>query len=259
MSTCVPQHVVCDWYTPDFTPGPTPCTLQSFDERRSRLGVVGVFFRSKNVGPRNNNIKVECVWITNNLDGSFQPIGTIVGTTDEMAVQSVWLKVFNGSVMVEEWFVAQNFVSEGVDPDPDVWISAIPSLKSRINSEPTSLIEMNITDVQQPWPVFDEEEPPAQILPLFLGTFPITSMSGATGGPADPNSHTPKLRTGPAQSIILIGNSEINNADGSMSILNATRYWNGACWLRFDPNAPDCADPNNPQGCDQDPSTKCPV
>jgi len=261
MGVCVPQHVVCGWYTPDFDASSDPCTLQSFDERRARLGAGGTFFRSKNAGPRNNNIKIESTWLTNTLDGNFQPIGTLVGTSDPLLFNSVRLKVYNGTELVEEWFATQSQTDPG-DPggEPPVdptWISGVPSLQSRINADTNSIIEMNIKDVQFPWPMFDENDD--EIVPTFMGMFPITRMSGATGGPTNPKTHRPKIRTGPAQSIILIANSEIGQANGSMRIVNKPVYWNGACWLAFDPLAPDCADPDNPRGCDQDPSSKCPV
>ena len=250
MGVCVPQHIVCDWFAPNFTAGSAPCTLQLFDERRSRLSAGNCFFRSKAVGPRSNNIRIESVWLTNTLDGSFQPIGPIVGTSDPDLMNSVWVKVFNGITLVENWYASQTY------SDPN-WSSGHISMAAQINGSSSSLITMNVTDVHLPWPQLDGMDDP--IVPEYLGNFPVRSTSGASGGPEDPNSYSPRIRTGPALSIILIRNSEINNADGTMRQINKTRYWNGACWLAYDPNAPDCADPDNPQGCDEDPATKCPV
>ena len=154
MSVCVPKHVVCGTYVPDFTPGNEPCTLQSFNETRAILGVVGVFFRSIDVGAQNNLIQLSCEW-----QKEVPPLsGTWVQTSVDDECERVEVIITDGTTT--ETYYADQYGSLSIIPPFDFeWTAnAVSSLETQINSA-SILVRMNITDTQQPWP---ETPPPAQ-------------------------------------------------------------------------------------------------
>lgn len=236
MSSCIPKHIYCGTYAPDFQPGNTPCTLQTFNETRSRLQAGNAFFRSIEVGTHTNNIQVSCEWQFNNA-------GVWTPTTDDSQVERVELIVTNGTD-TEIYHADQSGSINGTTLLFEWTTNAIPSLESQINSA-SNLITMDVTDVQQPWPM-----EPAPIEPIdHIDQFVLTNLTGGTGGPNDPDTHLPRIRTGPSLSMIHIIQSEINQADGTMEEVSETRYWNGFEWLGYDPETPDCVDIENPPTC----------
>jgi hypothetical protein len=241
MSVCVPKHIICETYIPDFTPGNTPCTLQVFNELKSRLLIHGIFFRSLEVGTHQNNITVAATWQYE------QTPGVWVETAIQEEVERVEVIVSDVTI-TETYHIPQ---SGEIDTGTQEWewdAGIISALNSAVNSS-SVLIEVNPTeDAQQPWP----EDPPPTEPTDHIEPFIATNLSGGDGGPNDPTTHSPTIRTGPAMSMVYIADSERHTSDGTTEIINETRYWNGDVWLAHDPNNPDCYDPDNlPPGlCD---------
>lgn len=238
MGICVPKHVVCNWYTPTFAAGTTPCLLQETNETRSRRVVGGTFFRSVDVGTYVNNIQVESIWQVD--DGGWRDYNTGAPNFDTLFdVVGVKLNITDGAVF-ESYTASQPY--SGGSP---AWLSsAIPSLRSQLSS--SVLVTMPANDVQEPWNTGLDDD--------HLAEFSLTNLSGGTGGPITAGG-LDSLRTGPAQTLIYIKKSEINNSNGTMDDIQITRYWNGTCWKTYDPLLPDCEDPNNPPDCS---GTGCP-
>lgn len=82
-----------------------------------------------------------------------------------------------------------------------------------------------------PW--FGSPLPVYEGSPIYYGS-PILVVINAG------SIYSSALRTGPMYSLIHINKSEKYNEVGSMSTVNETRYYNGACWKSFDPAADPC-------------------
>lgn len=232
MSVCVPKHIVCQTYIPDFVADATVCTLQVFSERKSRLEAGGTLFRSVEVGTPTNNISVSCEW---------QTIGGVqTSIPDDVAQVKV---IITDGVTIETYITPQSY------SDPNWVVNAIPNLRDQINTtNPSSLIRM---------PEFDTNEQfvePVDIVTLVdadhLAEFVATNLSGGNGSPEV--AGLSGLRTGPVFSLVLIDSSEINNEDGKFDNIDEPRYWGQVDgspvtldWLSFTPKG-DCLDPSDP-------------
>jgi len=218
MSFCVPKHIAClgdTAYTPNFINGPTPCTLLSVNETKSRLSI-DTLFRSRNVGYEVNNITIACQWL--NSIGGPASIGSPIVASD---VAQVKLTVTYGA------YTQDYLANQSYDSGTGTWSSAIPNLRSQINGDVNSVIDMPTSDNGL---VTDGD---------YLTSFSTTNMVGGTGAPLDPDAAG--IRTGPILALVYISSSEINTTDGTLAPLHETRYYNGQCWKLFDPTANNCA------------------
>lgn len=251
MAICVPKHVICNWYVPTFVAGTTPSLLQETDETRARLVAGGSFFRSVDVGPYTNNIQVTSTWEVN--DGGWRVYNPGAPDFDTLLdIGRVRLSLSTGVPAQDESYTATQTYTGG---SPAWTVNAIPSLRTQLSS--SNLVTMPVSDIQQPWNIGLDAD--------HLEEFD-SFLAGGTGGPTTPTGLA-GIRTGPAQSLIYIKNSEINSSDGSMNALQITRYWNGACWKAYDPLSPDCNDPADSIGspptgaplfCELGPESDCP-
>jgi len=232
MSVCVPRHIVCQTYIPDFVAGATLCTLQVFSERKSRLEAGGTLFRSVEVGTPTNNISISCEWQT--------ALGEQTSIPDDVTQVEV---VITDGTTIETYNTPQSYT------DPNWVVSAIPDLRNQINTtNPSSLIRM---------PEFDTDErfvEPVDIVDTVdadhLAEFTAPNLSGGNGAPDV--AGLVGLRTGPSFSLVLIDSSEINNDDGTFDNIDTPIYWGQVDgspvtldWLPFTPTG-DCLDPSDP-------------
>ena len=126
MSICIPKHIYCNWFKPNFTPSQTPCTLISAAENRSRLGIGGTLFRSKEFGEQQNNISVQAKWMVPDGSGGLRYYDPLIDS--RVDVEQVELTVTNGYI-TEIYYADQKG-----NPSPP-WISnAIPQLRSDLSN-----------------------------------------------------------------------------------------------------------------------------
>lgn len=220
ISSCIPTHITCGFYEPDFEGGNEPCNLKIFSETRSRLEAGGTLFRSIAVGLSTNDIAIESI-----LEGDC----------------SMTINVYYNGTLEETFNAGQSCSSP--------WsVNAITTLRATINSGST-LIEMPTSDVNGiAWnSIADDSD--------HLSAFSLTLLTGGNGAPTNPNNYSggQKVRTGPIYSMIYIDTSEEGSANGSSVDVQLTKYFNGGCWKSFDPLVPDCG----PSGACP-PSPECP-
>jgi hypothetical protein len=197
---CLPKHYICSTFVPDFTPGPEKTVLQSFTESRGRLAKGNSFFRSIGVGTGENSTTVEAEWLEN-IGGSVY-VPTLFASNTARAR----ITISDGSA-IETFSANQTF---GVSS----WATdARASLASQVNAC-SAFIQMNITDVQQPWPV---------AVSNFQDKFETTNLAGAGGPPSTTPSST--IRTGPIHSFVLVTFSEANSPVGTLVEISEMREW----------------------------------
>lgn len=238
MSVCVPKHIICGSYIPDFEPGTTSCNIQSFTERRSRLTIGGSHFRSIYAGSLGDSVTVSCVW-QYSIGGSPE---TWVNTTDYTQVERVEVTISDG-ITTEVYHAYQSYTFTS----PQGWdVSAIPSLRSEINAN-SAIIYMPFED--RSWNASTDDAD-------FLNLFPATNLSGGAAAlPDSPLTHMPKIRTGPVYDIVHIRQSEIPNGaiadkgnDGSLHDIDELYFWDGNAWVSFNVETMECYDPNEITG-----------
>ena len=151
MGICVPKHIVCNWYTPNFTPSSESCTLKIDTENVARLEAGGTFFRSINGGTQTNNIQISCEWQV--LSGTPPEWISWSGSLSTPFDGRVEVIVTNGGSPIEVYHAAQT-VDLG-SPETIGTSSAISEIRSKISGSPISsqLITMPEIDTQQPWNV----------------------------------------------------------------------------------------------------------
>jgi len=234
-------------YRPKFTPGQDDCVIQSFIESRSRITLGGTFFRSAQIGSSRNAITIENIWLTNSLDTGGIPIGAENVTTNITSINSVKFIVTEGTT-VETYYEQQQqgtlFVIipppvEPVGTGPcDLWqaatttvgnpgVSAIPLLRIQINTN-SNIIEMPERGIDVNDGGMDD---------CYLEYFGPTNLSGADGGPDNPDTATTPIRTGPERSVIFISQTELDsgnnqpNNTGELSNITQKREWDGFSWI----------------------------
>jgi len=239
MSICVPRHIACGWYEPNFIAGNESCELQIFTESRSRLLEGGTFFRSIEIGQHTENIQIGCKW---QVATGGSPAWRYYGGGDTLAdVGQVELTITNGTT-TEIFFAAQQIVGSP-NGSPIIWVNAIPNLRAQLIGSPSGsqLVDMPEDDIQTimggsptTWKasLYDAD---------YIGEFLLSNLVGGSGGPTT-ETELDKIRTGSVMTMLYIDQSESDNPDGSLSDVKETRYWNGACWKYYDPIAiaPDC-------------------
>ena len=244
MSGCQPKSVVCGSYIPDFTPGGQSCKLKSYTLTRARLESGGTFFRTKNVNFTANKVSVSCTWLAQSGTYMGDPPDVDRSQWEETTIQGdvEWVEfiVSYDSSPVETYYEEQSY-SSGWLPTSH---GAITGLRTQINNNADSLIEMPTLDTPGGWISSSGDDD-------HIGYFSDTFLTGGGGNaPVAPSS---AIRTGPAYTMIYISASQRNVANGSTTTLNPGEIWywgvhepdNVLTWLKYDPSKPDCFDPNN--------------
>lgn len=213
-------------YKPKFVPGPAPCRIKSYTLKRGRLTIGGTFFRTKQLG--SHTPQIQCKWLTNDLDGSLQPIGTVNYTTDQLYVKSVELHIWgndkSGVAYDNTYYALQEYDPSLIPPENIEiigWTNAIPSLRSRVNST-DPLVSMPTTDIQANYDSINEE---------YISIFgPVLIVPGVSA-PTSPAAIA-SIRTGPNKTLINISQTETENLDdGSLHEVNSLYEWTGFDWI----------------------------
>jgi len=203
MTICIPKHIICSTFVPDFTPSATKCVLQTFDERKARLASGNSFFRSLDVGADEDDIIILSQW----LDASAAV--TVVASD----VATVRLTISKSGASTEIFSASQTFDASVV------WtLDARPALASQINLS-SSLISMNKCDIETS-SVLSGSSGGSN---AFQNFFASTNLAGGDGGPT--TIPTSSIRTGPAQALVLINLSELSNSIGNLVEILETREW----------------------------------
>lgn len=268
MGICVPKHIVCDWYTPNFTAGVISCELKIDTENVARLAAGGTFFRSIFAGTQANSIVVSSNWQVCAIGGC--GVGSpandwidYTGSGGSPMLDIVGVKLtITDSITVETYYAAQNGVLvTGGSPETTAFewqTSAIDSLRSQVTTS-SQLITMPTIDTQAPWNYGSPAPTDSDHLVEFN-----SNLAGGNG-PSSTVDYLDAIRTGPALTMVYISFSDAGVSDGTMTELGEIRYWNGACWKEYNPTSPDCEDPVNvgsPEGsprlfCELGPSSDC--
>lgn len=237
MTGCLPKHIICGTYIPDFTPGPIPCTLQDTIERRGRLVAGGTFFRSIGFSVSENSIQIKCEQVSYIYAGTGTILLPVVGDT---ITETLRITITKGAA-VEIFNATQISEYQSVEDPPtvftDMWVvttSAIPSFRSQINGTST-LITMPSIDGIQPW---DSGVDDADSMSVFA----VTNMTG--GSPVAPSS---AIRTGPIYSILhFTGTEDINGNPVTSTFIKYWGYGGTSIlgWYLFNPET-ECYDPAN--------------
>jgi hypothetical protein len=199
---CIPKHIICSTFVPDFTPGPTKCVLQTFDERKARASAGNSHFRSLDVGADEDNVVVSVDWIA--AGGSV----TIV----DSEVATVRLTISKGAST--EIFSACQIFQSG-----DVWdVDGRLELASQVNAS-SALISMNKCDLETSFALSGSSGGSN----AFQNFFASANLSGGDGGPT--TIPTSSIRTGPFQAMIFINDSELSNSIGNLVETLETREW----------------------------------
>ena len=257
MGICVPKHIVCDWYAPVFTPGPTGCTLPIYSESKARLLIGGSFFRSKDIGAQTNEIWISSTWQVHAGGSPNDWRDYNAGGGDTIA------DVVGVDIIITNNVITEPYRADQIGAGSPPWtLSGIPSLRSQLST--SQLVEMPEIDVQtvltSPEDTWDSTADDDDHLAEFSSTY----LSGGTSGPTT-KAELDAIRTGPALTMVYIDTSEKGNADGSITELGETRYWNGYCYKGYTPDAPDCHDPadhtgspaGSPPFCGSGPESDC--
>jgi len=232
MSVCVPKHVVCGWYTPDFTAGNTGCTLPTaVSETRGKLTAGGTFFRSIEFGSHVDNINITATY---QVGGAGSPDSWRDYNTGSPAfdvfTDIVGVKVvITDGITTEPYYISQEAFGES--PEAGWSANGIDELRTKVGG--SALITMPALDNNGGWDKNTDED---NHLEAFSG-----SLNGGTGAPV---TGLGSIRTGPFYTLYHIQDSEDDNGDTYTA--NVVRYWNGASWNAFSSTSPECADPNNP-------------
>ena len=237
MAGCLPKHIICGTYIPDFTPGPTPCTLQSATERRSRLVAGGTFFRSIGFSVSENSIQIKCEQLSYIYTGSGTILLPVIGDT----ITETFRITITKGIVTETFDAVQGSEYQSVEDPPtvftDTWVittSAIPSFRSQINGTST-LITVPASDGIQPWNAGTDDA-------VTMSTFAYTNMAGGL-----PTAPSVTIRTGPIYSILqLTGTEDINGNSVTGTTIKYWGYGGGSVlgWNVFNPET-ECYNPNN--------------
>jgi len=235
--------------TPNFTPGTSGCIMPTYDENRARLKIGGTLFRSIDTGSNVNDITVECIWFVciddtvtcSTIGGNIRQYDSNIDTfCDTVAFEII---IYSSNVEVERYRVDQS-VDCG---SPITWTTGINSLRTTLSTNsayvilPTQDVQTLADDPNDPNRTWDTTQGDDAD---HLSEFPKTNLSVGSGINNNPSQSTlDAIRTGPGFTLINIGNSEIQNADGVVSNLNQPKYWNGIIWAVYDSINP-------PSGCD---------
>jgi hypothetical protein len=234
MGICVPKHVVCGWYTPNFTAGVEGCTLPTAPaETRGKLTAGGTFFRSIEFGSHVDNINISATYQVGGAGSpdSWRDYNTGSPTFDAFTdIVGLRVVITDGST-TENYYILQEALGES--PDAGWSVNGITELRSKISASST-LVTMPDLDNNGGWDKSTDEE---TILGAFSG-----SLSGGTGAPV---TGLGSIRTGPFYTLYHIQDSE--DIDGNTYTANVVRFWNGASWNSFSSTSPsNCANPNDP-------------
>jgi len=203
------HELICDTYTPNFTAGPAPCVLPSIQTAtKSRLQAGGTFFRSHTDAGTDevNTIKLRCV---------VTPISIISGVRTE----SVVLTITPPTGSAYSLPAITQVINESVSPDVCVGLSGFAQLRTALTSD--NYVDMPVDDSGgSGWVVADEAY-------CMITAFIETPMAGAL--PA--SGAAPTGRTGPAYTLLHVGDIE-DQANGSVSIaVNRLSEWDGTQWI----------------------------
>lgn len=197
LPNCSPQYS----YRPtNFTASEVACAAPLYAEHRSRLTAGNAFFRSKNQGPEENLISVEC-----------------------LAVPAPTFNVYVNGVLVRTYIVILGY-------------GGIADLRSQLNADPnqsTLPIEMPIIN----YDVYDTRIPPEEftdgLTTIGLDPFPLTYLSGGSGGPTT-DAGLSSIRTGPDRTLFILATTEdLTGADITPPASSRVRQWNGTAWISY--------------------------
>ena len=204
--SCSPSYS----YRPTFVAGTSPCVAPGYPEHRARVTVAGLFFRSKEFGPDQNDISVE------------------IPTT---GINSGKFVVYVAGSVVETYA-------------PTLGVGGIASLRSLITANTNSVIEMpalnyDIYDTRSE--ENDTAGDPLAVPPTTDGgliAFTQTHLFGGAGGPISP-AGLASIRTGPERSIVIITTTEdATGATVDVPLSRKTRQWNGEHWINYSNTSP---------------------
>ncbi len=223
MSALFPKYheLICNTYTPPFVAGTSPSLIGSGDITRSRLVAGGTFFRSVDVlfASNVNDIILQCVVVFTGIEGTDTNVYDVDFTITDPVGNITIIPTFTQKYNTDINSCVQNGVS---------------ILRSLLASN--SIVNMPTTDVQQSWNASSNDSD------CLLSSFGPTKMSGGAGVPTDTDS----IRSGPAFTLFHVYESEENNANGSLTLLNQMIEWDGTQWI----NHPSTLySPDNPPPC----------
>jgi len=203
MTICIPKHIICSTFIPDFTPSATKCVLQTFDEKKARASAGNSHFRSVDVGADEDNIVVSLDWIA--AAGSVTMVDSDVST--------VRLTISKSGASTEIFSASQEHDASVV------WtIDGRLELASQVNAS-SALITMNKCDLETSF-VLSGSSGGSN---AFQNFFASTNLAGGDGGPTP--IPTSSIRTGPFQALVLINLSELSNSIGNLVEILETREW----------------------------------
>jgi len=219
-------------WRPNFQPGEEPCTIQTFNETRSRLLGGSAFFRSKDVGAQWNSITLQIIQDVSpytNFNNPTPP--ALSGTQIELTVIHTYSNYSN-------YYYAQQGADDGgaVNPTPPpatlppttCTVSAKSLLRAQITSDSLSIITMPTDDAQQSYDASIAEDITQTATACKITQFGPTPMAGGSSGPPGAIG----VRTGPQRAIISINQSEINSPEGVMQDVQELREFNGEFWIK---------------------------
>lgn len=200
------HELICDTYTPNFTAGPTPCTLPSYPlVTKSRLTAGGTFFRSTQTGgaANVNNIILQCT-IT-----PVSVVGSIVTENVDFTITDSFGVVTNIPTITQ--------IHDTGSPEVCVQ-SGYAQLRTALNSN--NEVDMPLLDTPAVWDQSTDEGF------CMLTAFGPTNMTGATVLPDGSGA----IRTGPAYTLAHIVQAETGDA-GEITDINAISEWDGVQWV----------------------------
>lgn len=195
---CAPQY---DYRPTSFVAGSTQCVAPIYAEHRSRLFEGGTFFRSKEQGPEQNLIEIECLGSPYN----------VVNIYDNNVLTETYVVTFGAGSIADLRFQVTN---RGVFPD----------------TNPPSIIEMLEVTIDY----YDNrtDEPDDGILGGLV-PFVRVSLIGGEGGPTT-DAGLASIRTGPERTMFILSTTE--DTDGSPLTPPASKrvkQWNGTSWISY--------------------------
>lgn len=196
-----------------FRPAPssTPCIMPGFPEHRSRVFVTRIFVRSIDQGQHTNNISIELT----NSDGTGHFI-----------------------VYIDNAISTQYTVTFGDN--------SIENLRTMINNDPTSIIEMPVLNYDKydtridEVDVVDDLEPDHTLPSPTGGLYPFAriSLTGGSGGPTT-NEGIALINTGPYRTMFTITTTEDDTGrDTDPQPPNKVRQWDGGAWVEYNNYTP---------------------
>lgn len=201
------HELICDTYTPNFTAGPTPCTLPSYPlVTKSRLQAGGTLFRSVQTGgaANVNNITLQCV-VT-----PVSTVGFVVTENVDFTITDPFGVVYNIPTITQ--------IYDGGSPEVCIQ-NGFSQLRTALNSNP--VVDMPLDDtVGSGWTAAMNESF------CLITAFGPTNMAGATVLPDGSGT----IRTGPAYTLAHIVDAE-TGATGEVTTVDAISEWDGDQWV----------------------------